>query len=341
MARKSLPTKEFTGSFYRIGWLKGQALKNSLRPPQAGEREVEFALRCFESLRDVYPPMVREVEGMLDASELPRASFLVEYFARHVPMGACTGVAVLPAATRDSNTIIGRNYDWVASDRQWCQAWYSKPDHCHAVLSYTHHWAGSPDGVNDHGLFISLFSLGRGRPPRGHGLQWNLLIDLVLYTCTSVEEAVGLLTGVPHLRAFSYLIADAEGNAALVEALPDPITVRQPEDNRLIATNCVVGEEMKKAICQARHDRAQNLLQPRLGTVDRDLVQTILADHEAPICEGDHTKTEAERAERNDHQTLWSLICMPQTQELAIAPGLPCQTQYRSLSFKGRKRRPS
>jgi hypothetical protein len=309
-------------------------IRDSLRPPAATPEQVEFALACLELLRDVYHPLVGEIDGMLETSGLARDDLLAYYFARHTPLSACTAFALLPPITREEITLVGRNYDWDASDRVWCEARDVIPESGLETLAYTHHWVGGPDAMNDVGLFVAISSLGPPEPVTGPGLQWNLIVDVVTYTCATVEEAVEVITGVPHLRPLCYLLADAEGEAAVVEARPSGTQVRRPEGDVLIATNCVVAGQVDTEVECRRYQRVAELVSESPGTLDVGNVKRILSDHEAMICRGDHGKTEAERAAAGEFQTLWSVIAVPQIAAFMVAPGLPCRTPHQLIPFQ-------
>jgi predicted choloylglycine hydrolase len=72
------------------------------------------------------------------------------------------------------------------------------------------------------------------RPVRP-GLACILIVRMVLDQCATTQEAVGLLTRIPHGQPFNYSVLDAAGAAAVVEASPLATSVR--DGRQLACTN--------------------------------------------------------------------------------------------------------
>jgi hypothetical protein len=202
------------------------------------------------------------------------------------------------------------------------------------TLACTHHWVGGPDAMNDVGLFVAISSMGKPEPVSRPGLQWHLIVDIVTYTCATVAEALDVITAVPHLRPLSYLVADAEGAAAVVEATASERRVREPRDDRLIMTNHPAGGRLDHEVECRRYQRVVELLAQSSGPLDIGHAKRMLADHQAPICRGDHARTEEQRAEAGEDETLWSIIAVPQIAAFMVAPGLPCRTPHELIPFR-------
>lgn len=330
MTRSVLKTKTFQGSYYKIGLERAKYLKG-FPFPKSTPGEVEFARRCREVVEGIYPPILGEFEGLLDGGGFDRDDFSAYFFARKEGiLRGCTSFAVLPSITRDKTTIVGRNYDWIYSDLKWCELRYIRPDGAYPTVSYTHHWAGSPDVLNSEGLCVAMASLPR-RDARKPGLQWNLVIDIMMDTCRDVAQARSFITKVPHLRSMSYLIADALGEAIVVEALPDSVTIREPENGFVIATNHRIGREPvdspeSNRRSQIRYRRAEEMIAERAGFIDEEVAKRILRDHQCHICSGIHGNVR-----EREWGTIWSLICKPQEGGFWIAPGHPCEVEYEKV----------
>jgi hypothetical protein len=188
--------------------------------------------------------------------------------------------------------------------------------------------------MNDVGLVVAISSLGEAGPVSRPGLQWNVIVDIVTYTCATAAEALDVITGAPHLRPLGYLVADAEGHAAVVEASTHGVHVRRPEDDRLIMTNALVAGRPETDIECRRYQQVRELVQGYAEAPDVADVRRVLADHEGEICRGNHEKTEEQRAAAGDMQTLWSVIAVPQVAAFMVAPGLPCETHYELIPFE-------
>jgi len=323
--------RTFQGTYYEIGQQRGTAL-HDLPIPKADPEEVAFARRCRGTVEEIYPPVVEEFEGMLDAGGLDSDDFAAYFFAREKGvLRGCTMFAALPSITQDGSTMVGRNYDWICSDLKWCEVRRVRPEGAQPTLSYTHHWAGSPDVLNASGLCVTMASLPARKPVRP-GLQWNLVIETVMDTCRNVQEAEALVEHVPHIRSMSYLFADASGDAAVVEAGPDYVRVRKPERGYIIATNHEVADrDRARASVRslARYGCVERMLEGRIGRVDEDLVKDILRNHECHVCSGVHGDGSGDA----EWGTIWSLICRPRTCDFWIAPGHPCRVPYEQVGW--------
>jgi hypothetical protein len=243
--------------------------------------------------------------------------------------------------------LVGRNYDWLASDLRWCEFQACLPDEGLRRIGYTHHWAGCPDCLNEAGLYLAIASL-PAEPVWRPGVQWNLLTDMISATCRSVDEAVEACCSVGHLRPMSYLFADEGGRAAVVEATPREARVREAESALLLVGNTSLGgavraewpEDLPEPVrrvpdraptgsakrSERRLARARKLLEPVLPAATPEDMARMLRDHEAPVCVGDHNGLEG-------WATIWSGICRPAERDLRVAPGRPCETDYQVFSL--------
>ncbi|HAA74033.1 TPA: hypothetical protein DCE37_02795 [Candidatus Latescibacteria bacterium] len=173
------------------------------------------------------PQGLGDIERFLDGGHWDPDVFLAYFFAsKKGILRGCTNFAVLPDATKDSHTVVGRNYDWAYSDLAYWEARVVSVEGLLPFVSYTHHWIGHPDCLNAAGMFVAISSLPRGEAV-DPGVQWNLLVGAIASSCTSAAEAVDLLTGGSHQRSITYLIADRV-SACAVEATSRGTVVRDP-----------------------------------------------------------------------------------------------------------------
>jgi hypothetical protein len=134
----------------------------------------------------------------------------------------------------------------------------------------------------------------------------------------------------------AYLITDASGQAAVVEARPGTVTVRRPENGVLISTNHMLGAE--DASERSKHSRIRyayvaDVLRKQVGEVDEALVEEILSDHHCTICAGVHGGHPTAPGRREGWGTIWSSICRPDRGLLKIAPGHPCEVGFETVRF--------
>jgi hypothetical protein len=250
----------------------------------------------------------------------------------------CTNLAILPERTADGSLLVGVNYDWYYYAQEWRELRKVRPDGACRSLRVTHHWAGSPDGINDAGLGIFLSVLPR-EESEAPGLGWHLITGIVLETCHTLKEACELVGSAPHLGAFNYLITDVTGQAAVAEASPSGVTIREPEDGFIVATNHLPGREipeedlspddrrrLRRSLQRYAHGREAigSLEEP----IDESTIKSLLCDHDAPICRGHHDPVEGDNSFDNVFGTIWSLIARPAHRSLQVAWGHPCRSDY-------------
>jgi len=348
---RAIPETVFRGDHYARGLQRGRQLKETLTVPDLGHLPPEFVAACRAAALELHPAAEDEFEGIVRGGRFDRARMEAYYFARlESRLGGCTMFAV------GSGPLVGRNYDWAASDLRWCRIEHWEPPAGPRRIGYTHHWAGCPDVLSERGLYVAIASL-PAEPVRSAGVQWSILVDAISERCRTVAEAVAVCAGVRHLRPMSYLLADAAGSAAVVEATPGAVRVRRPEQGLVLAANAPLGgdllaehrcvdydpplgppddavaqERRKRAMesSQRRIARARRMLLGRQGEAGPDLVRQVLCDHEAPICTGNHGAPDGGR-----WATIWSGICRPAEGEFLIAPGQPCRFDYQLFRLKG------
>ena len=315
------------GDHYSIGFQLGQHFRGMTLEDYSPER-LQFALRCRDLLKDIYPPLLEKEEGMIAGGNFDPRRFQITYYLQRVRLMACAGFALAPEVTSCGNPLVGRNYHWSYAAWHRCHVREAHTKSAFATLGYTHHWASCPDILNGEGLYLSLFSLG-GPHPRTPGLQWHMIMDVVAETCRNADEAARLIASLPHLGHFAYLIADRDGAMAVAEVAPDRMRVRRPEDGFIVMTNhCVTDDDghVRNRASVARYQRIIELITKHLPDVDQDDAKEILADHQEGVCLGPPTSLYWE--DDNRYGTIYALICRPRQLELSIAPGHPCRTPF-------------
>lgn len=307
--------------------------------PEVAPEEIRLAEGCREAAADLNPALIELYEGFLKGGGWDPDQFLVYFFARRQGLlRGCTNFAVLPEASASGETLVGRNYDWAYSDLSYCEARAIKVSGALSFVSYTHHWIGHPDCLNEAGVFIAISSLPAVEATQP-GIQWNLLVDTIAMTCRSVKEGVDLLTGVSHLRSMTYLLADGS-DAAAVEASSAGTTVRRPVGGIAIATNHVVGaldgtDRTRHSI--ARYDRAEGTLKGKAPNVQETDVIRVLRDPVCTIRDGRrflHELDHVPLAALENWGTIWSTVCRPAKREIKIAAGHPDDVPYVPVAWK-------
>ncbi|NNM81177.1 MAG: hypothetical protein HKL98_01030 [Burkholderiales bacterium] len=117
--------------------------------------------------------------------------------------------------TRYTPTLV-RNYDYAP---EYCEGRIMKTRwHNQEVIAATDCLWGVLDGMNQHGLSVSLAFGGKTCVTEGFGVP--LILRYVLEFCTDVDEAVKVLCRVPAHMAYNITLLDAFGQVRTVELTP-------------------------------------------------------------------------------------------------------------------------
>ena len=349
----------FSGSAFERGFQRGQRLRETLVVTSVQGVTTEFVQACFEAATAAFPPAVDEFEGIVQGGGFDREAMMPYYFARvESRLGGCTMFAVdSEHRAGGDGPIVGRNYDWAVSDLRWCELQRVLLADGPRRIGYTHHWAGCADVLTEKGLYVAIASL----PPadiEAPGVQWNTVMEMMAEQCRTVSEAVEACAAVRHLRPMSYLVADAAGGIGVLEATPREVRFRPPTEGMVLAANVPQGGRLVSnrtrekpryvlpkpirlappnyrsgALARARRrvERARALLNAAASLISEDDVAAVLADHEGPICTGDHTHPDGA-----PWGTIWSGMCAPAEGRFCIAPGLPCRHGYQCFTLARR-----
>ena len=185
-------------------------LEGDAARPSRARAEEELA-RHMPELLATYAELVELCGG----GDL-QARFLAHY--RPTPyMAGCSQVAW----SRDEPCLI-RNYDYHPA--RWeaalaCTSWNGT-----RVIAMSECLWGVLDGINEHGLSVSL-AFG-GRRVVGDGFGIPLVLRYVLEFCRTTREATDVLARVPSHMAYNVSVIDAVGAFATVQVGPDrPVAV--------------------------------------------------------------------------------------------------------------------
>lgn len=317
-----LRCRRLYGTHFEVGRLLGERMRGFARS-QYDARELRFADACARLVERFYPEALEKLRGIIAGGDLDAEQFRCHFLTKGAPVAACVGVAVGPRRSATDEPLVGRNYHWPLADRVWCELRLIGITGELPHLGYTHHWGGLPDMLNSAGLYVAIFSVPQ-LPVRRAGLPWHVIIDYLGSRCRTVDGGREFLASVPHLRSFSYLLADASGDALVAEATPSAVVARAPEKDLLVATNHHVRGEAPAR----RRERSRALYQAlRLRLEERERwdwegLRGLVGDHEMGVCVGDHSGRSPAWG------TLYGALIRPAAREFAVAPGFPCQEPF-------------
>ena len=163
------------------------------------------------------PALWAEIGGLADglAISMERAVYAFGNNGLRLPTGGCSA-AIHPA-------VYGRNYDYRPRN-YGARLAFVQPTDSFASVGASEMLTGRLDGMNERGLIIGLHRVRTS--PRLPGFSCVVIVRMVLDQCATTADAAALLRRLPHAMAYNYSLLDADGVAAVVEAVPGSVAVR-------------------------------------------------------------------------------------------------------------------
>ena len=312
------------GDFYDMGFKYGSLLQQKEIPlPVVTQRQAEFGAQCYQEVQHFYPELIAEFEGFAEGWKWEAAQ--LGAFVSGLGVFDMTGKCSAFAHRSQDPVIWGRNYDLLYQFRKTTESCLIAPQDKFAYVSQSDVFIGRCDGVNETGLAIAMsFVNGTQIQP---GITFHFIIRKVLETCQTVDAAIAVIQSAKVASANNFLVADADGNMAVIESAPQGCEVRSPAaaDHFLCITNQFQSPKMQPfdqgGIGWCRSAERYQSLSDRLQTlpqVDIETAQQILST--TPVCLD---------LRRERFGTLWSVVADLKTLTIARAEGKPQVKNYR------------
>lgn len=234
------------GSSYEVG--KQQALEYY---ENAHAKEIFFGeqsdsdkkyLKMRSQIEEYCPGLNEELEGFAEGFGYKPNQLKFYNDAWLIP-GGCSLGALLPSKMVDGKTYVLRTYDLSPdiSDMRLC---VTKVDGRYTHAGFSVSTFGRSEGLNEKGLCVAFASCGMPigkhpgmREPVVTGLQFMVVVRAILETCKNIEEAIYVVKNMPVGTNMNLLLADANGQAALVGTYDGVKVIKKAEQDYLIATN--------------------------------------------------------------------------------------------------------
>jgi predicted choloylglycine hydrolase len=191
-----------------------------------GELNRPNYLECKNALTEHLPELVPLWNKLLKLTQAD--DIAARMLSLYCPTPYVTGCA--QAVWTRYNPILVRNYDYnpalsegILLKSKW---------HDTQVIAMTDCLWGVLDGMNEHGLCVSLTFAGKNEVTAGFGIP--LILRYILEFCKNIEQALDILLKVPTHMAYNITLLDADFNYKTVElsALAKPKVTNIP-----LATN--------------------------------------------------------------------------------------------------------
>ncbi len=133
-----------------------------------------------------------------------------------------------------------RNYDF-SPDLYDARLVFTKPTDGYCSVGLSQQVIGRLDGMNEKGLVVGLHFVNSEH--RGEGFIATTVVRMLLEQCANVEEAMKLITTIPHGYCFNYSMTDPSGVNVVVEASPERQVIKHM--NPLVCANHFESGELK------------------------------------------------------------------------------------------------
>lgn len=242
------------GTAYEVGKQQAEVFaknENAVRfftapHPQLGPlspAQIEVAIHFFDQY---CPGLNEEIQGFADGLNVPLEK-IVYYAYTYQQPGSCSQFVVLPSQTKNGHILVGRSYEF---NHTMCDMRLvtTRVEGNAAHLGFSEVTFGRDDGINEHGLCVTMSMGAPMAPTESGGCTYWALLRTILDRCSCVEDALEVAAMTPVSFNLNMIVSDRSGQAALVEMASSHRAVKRinPETNEqwLIGTNQYVLPEM-------------------------------------------------------------------------------------------------
>ncbi len=318
------------GSYYEMGVRHGAVLhKHGFRVPLQTEEKLEFGRQSEPEVKRVFPEILEEIRGFADACKIQYEQFAAFMFGIGVfkPEPNCSVFAV----AGESDVVFGRNYDFFYSFKGDTESTLTLPDNGYFSVGQSDIFIGKEDGINEKGLAIGMTGVESSvvKP----GVNFCLILRCILDKCSTTKEGIRILSNARMATTNNYLLADREGDLAVVEASPAKTRVRVPEDDKkfVVCTNHFVHPDMQEIENLEERQKLNWDTLPRYAQISKTIVrigrsfdlkavQKTLSDHTGYVCSHQHNIKLG---------TLWSIAATLGQPTILRAEGHPCRAKFK------------
>jgi predicted choloylglycine hydrolase len=303
--------------------------RHGFRLPAQPKARIEFGRQSEAEVRRLFPEVLDEIQGFSEACHASYDALLAFMLAVGIEEKSIR-CSVFAARGRGS-AVFGRNYDFFYGYKDFAESCLTVPEGGHASTGHSDVFIGKEDGVNETMLAVGMAFVPpvRVKP----GVNFPIVVRYILDRCSSVEQAVASLKSVSYSTTNNYLLADATGDMAVVEAGPGQVNVRRPHGSQgfVACTNHFISQRMRdledrgKRVADSlrRYASMINKIEEADGHLDLDGAGEILSDDSGGVC--------SHRSEIS-LGTLWSVVADLKDRRIMVAEGHPCKTKYREDS---------
>lgn len=309
------------------------------------EQVRERARDYSEQISAIDQDIMSEIEGIATGSRQSVEDIVAVNCRTELMYGAsrgsraateCTTIVALPEATQHGGVIVGKNWDWRSPAIQSVVLLRIRQSGKPALSMIVEAGMVGRDGFNEHGIVVCGNMLTSAEDRGKVGVPIPILRRRILNS-VHFYEAIDTLTRSSRGASGNYLLAHRDGVAINFETTPDNVYPVYPERGLLTHANhfqhlAAQVQGVSKSYngdSLYRDFRARQLLEPKIGAITVEDVQSVLRDEfGAPraICRSPH-----EYAGQGGSMTIASTVFDLQNNVMLVAAGQPTRSGYQPV----------
>lgn len=262
---------DLVGSSFELGLKQGEEIKKTELIKQLGFLENLTANsnpeKAKELLKTFSPNLLEELGGLAQGLEMEFDTIIRFYSGYDVtfPSMGCT--------TFINEDYYVRNYDF-SPEIYDARLVFSNPIGGYASVGFSQQVIGRIDGMNEKGLVVGLHFVNDEQ--KGEGFLATTIVRVLLEQCGCIEEAIDLLSTIPHGFCYNYSIADASGKGVIVESAPEKQCVHF--GSPLICTNHFQSKDLQE----------KNMKEIQRSIKRKEYVSNLMAEELSPMSAYQH-----------------------------------------------------
>ena len=292
------------------------------------------------TLQQHSPSTLAQVEGMASGYALPADGLLLctleTFFRSAGHTGADSGCSTFAARGGKHPTVLAKNRD---SDCRFL----GMQTVVRVTPKHGREWAAlstaGAAGVHSAGMNATGLAIADTHVPSddvGIGLPRFSLMMETLEQCSNTREAIAYLSSVPRMGFGNLILADPDGDIAVIECGHSQLSVIESAENHVVATNHFVSAPLARTCLQPpnsedgrdtrrRHRRLNDALTGAAGqTVDP---VALLSSHEHPGATCVHGDRDCAQ------RTIASIVLWPQHRRFGVSTGNPCSAPLQTFTL--------
>lgn len=316
------------------------------------------SLRSYKALiQEEYPDYIDFLIGLANGSHESLDKFLlmcvIEDLMAHYNCSLDEGtiLAIPPSLSASEELFLVKNFDcpYFLLNHHFVRK--TRPKRGLATIELAMlPMAGCQMGLNEAGVAIAC-NYGYAKSSLTKGVPLHLRIQEALRTCSSAEEVIAFFEDTKHSVAALISVVDARGLLYSIELLDSRMSTKKIVNNLLINTNHFQLSDMLKEdmptkayyptqhlpelsqqrireSSELRFDRLNELTGTKILFYEEDLYN-YFSDHNR---DGIGTNNTICR-HGSYYETVYSVVIKPQSREMLVALGSPCEVEYQSFSL--------